>query len=79
MRINSRGQVTIPQWIRERAGLLPATEVDFVLEDDGVRIVRAHAPRRPTRGQMAVAALRRARGQNTLITDEIMTLMRGDD
>ncbi|MCC6237233.1 MAG: AbrB/MazE/SpoVT family DNA-binding domain-containing protein, partial [Dehalococcoidia bacterium] len=27
MRITSKGQVTIPQEIRERAGLLPHTEV----------------------------------------------------
>jgi len=29
MRITSRGQVTIPQKIREKAGLLPNTEVEF--------------------------------------------------
>ncbi len=79
MRITSKGQVTIPQEIREQAGLLPDTEGDFLLEEDGGRVVKARAPRRPTRGQLAVAALRRARGQNTMTTDEIMALMRGDD
>ena len=29
MRITSKGQVTIPIEIRERAGLLPQTEVEF--------------------------------------------------
>ena len=29
MRITSKGQVTIPQHIREKAGLLPNTEVQF--------------------------------------------------
>lgn len=29
MRITSKGQVTIPAEIREQAGLLPHTEVDF--------------------------------------------------
>jgi AbrB family looped-hinge helix DNA binding protein len=33
MRITSKGQVTIPANIREQAGLLPHTEVDF--EFDG--------------------------------------------
>ena len=33
MRITSKGQVTIPAEIRERAGLLPQTEVEF--EFDG--------------------------------------------
>ena len=29
MRITSKGQVTIPQAVREKAGLLPHTEVEF--------------------------------------------------
>jgi AbrB family looped-hinge helix DNA binding protein len=32
MRITSKGQVTIPADIREQAGLLPHTEVDFEFE-----------------------------------------------
>jgi AbrB family looped-hinge helix DNA binding protein len=32
MKITSKGQVTIPQEIREKHGLLPNTEVDFVVE-----------------------------------------------
>lgn len=79
MRITSKGQVTIPQEIRERAGLLPDTEVDFLLKEEGVLIVKARSSRRSTRGQMAVDGLRRARGQNTMTTEEIMALMRGDD
>ena len=34
MRITSKGQVTIPVAIREKAGLLPGTEVDFQLDGD---------------------------------------------
>jgi AbrB family looped-hinge helix DNA binding protein len=58
MRITSKGQVTIPVEIREKAGLLPGTEVDFELADDSVRIVRARAPKGETRGQRAVRLLR---------------------
>lgn len=78
MRITSKGQVTIPVEIRERAGLLPGAEVDFEFDDEGVRIVRAKAPRGETRGQRIV---RRLRGSGTvrMTTDEIMALMRGDD
>lgn len=32
MRITSKGQVTIPQGVREQAGLLPGTEVEVVVE-----------------------------------------------
>ncbi len=77
MRITSKGQVTIPQEIRERAGLLPNTEVEFVFEKNGVRIVKARNSRKPTRGAMAVEALRRA-GGISMSTDEIMALTRGD-
>jgi antitoxin PrlF len=78
MRITSKGQVTIPVEIREKAGLLPGAEVDFELDGDGVRIVRAKAPRGEMRGQRIV---RRLRGSGTvrMTTDEIMALMRGDD
>jgi len=78
MRITSKGQVTIPVAIREKAGLLPGTEVDFELKDDSVRIVRAKAPKGETRGERAVRLLR---GSATvkLSTDEIMALTRGED
>ena len=34
MKITTKGQVTIPQDIRERLGLLPHTEVDFEVRGD---------------------------------------------
>lgn len=78
MRITSKGQVTIPVEIREKAGLLPNTEVDFILEGNTVRIVKATEPRKETRGERIV---RRAWGSAPpgLSTDELMALMRGDD
>lgn len=78
MRITSKGQVTIPLEIRERAGLLPDTEVEFVLEKNGVRIVKARGARRPTRGAKAVDALRRNAGRVSMSTAEIMALTRGE-
>ena len=38
MKIGERGQVTIPKKIREKYGLMPHIEVEFVLEDTGVLI-----------------------------------------
>jgi AbrB family looped-hinge helix DNA binding protein len=78
MRITSKGQVTIPVEIREKAGLLPGTEVDFELDGGTVRIVRARSPRRETRGDEIV---RRLRGSATvkMSTDEIMALTRGEE
>jgi len=78
MRITSKGQVTIPQAVREQAGLLPQTEVEFVVEQDGVRIVKAHPARRPSRGRRAVEHLRRSAGHVSMSTDEIMALTRDE-
>ncbi|MBY0495328.1 MAG: AbrB/MazE/SpoVT family DNA-binding domain-containing protein [Cyanobacteria bacterium] len=50
MRITSKGQVTIPQAIRDELGLHPHTDVEFVVE-------RGRAVLRPARG----AARNRAR------------------
>jgi AbrB family looped-hinge helix DNA binding protein len=79
MRITSKGQVTIPKAVREKLGLLPHTEVDFVLDGDSVRIVKATSARAETRGQQAVRLLREARGKGVgMTTDEIMELTRGE-
>jgi len=79
MRITSKGQVTIPQAVRERAGLLPNTEVDFVIDGDLVLLVRADQARKPSRGQLLVEHLARHRGAFGMTTDELMALTRGDD
>jgi AbrB family looped-hinge helix DNA binding protein len=77
MRITSKGQVTIPADIRERAGLLPHTEVEFEFDGKVVRIVRARARRKDGRGARLVAHLR-GRGDVAMSTDAIMALTRGD-
>ena len=77
MRITSKGQVTIPKAIREKLGLLPHTEVDFVLDGDAVRIVKSSTPKGETRGQRAVRLLRES-GPLSMTTDEIMKLTRGE-
>jgi AbrB family looped-hinge helix DNA binding protein len=77
MRIGAKGQVTIPQDIREKAGLLPGTEVSFEIDEGGVRLVKGK-PRRPLdRGERIVERLR---GTATagLSTDEIMAMTRGE-
>lgn len=77
MRITSKGQVTIPQEIREKMGFLPNTEVDFVVEGDSVKIVRARGKKKLSRGEEIVRRLQGS-GKGTMSTDEIMALMRGE-
>jgi len=78
MRITSKGQVTIPQAVREQTGLLPNTDVEFVVESGAVRIVKAGSRRRRSRGAEAVRRLRDGNGRVRMTTDEIMALTRGE-
>ena len=75
MRITSKGQVTIPAAIREKAGLLPDTEVEFVIDGDAVRIIRVAPRTEESRGQSLVRRLR-GRASVRMSTDEIMALTR---
>jgi AbrB family looped-hinge helix DNA binding protein len=40
MRVTIKGQVTIPQEIREKLGITPAVEVDFIEEKDRIYLVK---------------------------------------
>ncbi len=75
MRITSKGQVTIPADIRERAGLLPNTEVEFEFDGKVVQIVKARKPAKEGRGAKLVARLT-GRGDVKMTTDQIMALTR---
>lgn len=78
MRITSKGQVTIPQEIREAAGFMPNTEVEFVLDGDLVFLVKRGDPRKPTRGTRAIELLRDTRADfKGATTDQIMAHLRG--
>jgi AbrB family looped-hinge helix DNA binding protein len=73
MRVTTKGQVTIPQNIREKWGITPSTEVDFIEEDGKVYLVKKAMPEPQTR-------FRRFRGSATvkLSTEEIMSLTRSE-
>ena len=74
MRVTTKGQVTIPQHIREKLGILPATEIEFVEEKDRVYIVKKKGPDNKNN------RFRKLRGVATvrMTTDEIMALTRKD-
>lgn len=79
MTVTIKGQVTIPQALRERFGLQPGTEVEFIADADGLRI----KPR--TRDQFGATAfdawLVKAAGsaRTALTTDEILAISRGEE
>lgn len=74
MRVTTKGQVTIPQHIREKLGIAPNTEVDFVEEGDRVYLLRKSSDRSGKR-------FRALRGIATvkMTTDEIMAMTRGTE
>jgi AbrB family looped-hinge helix DNA binding protein len=78
MQITSKGQVTIPQEIRNRLGLLPHTQVEFELAGDHARIRKAkRQPGERGRGRLAVELLRGS-GDVRMSTNQIMALTRGE-
>lgn len=70
MRVTERGQVTIPKNIRERFGFEPQTEVEFVVREGAVLLVRRAGVRKE--------AVQRLYGRKSLgaATDELMKLLR---
>lgn len=73
MRITSKGQVTIPQDIREEAGLWPTVEVEFTLVKDGVLIKKSRGQK--TFGVNLIEHMR-GRADTKMTTDQIMALTR---
>ena len=79
MRVTSKGQVTIPQDIRDKAGLHPLSEVQFELRDNGDVVIK------PMAGAPSAlrAALQKVRGSANATafkgmgTDEFMHFLRG--
>ncbi len=77
MRVTTKGQVTIPIEVREILGIVPGTEVDFVIKGTSATLVKAKRKSgKRSRGEEIVAHLK-GRGSGTMTTDEIMRLMRG--
>jgi len=70
MRITERGQVTIPKHIRDQFGLTGDAEVDFVVRDGRVELVRRAGSRR---GRVESLYGRRRLERST---DELMKLLR---
>ena len=71
-KVTTKGQVTIPQEIRDRLGIHPGATVEFSVRGDVVSLRKA---RGTGRGASIVSRLRGA-GTAGLTTDEIMALTR---
>ena len=49
MKIGERGQVTIPKSLREKYGLFPEIEVEFIPEEGGIRLQKKMLQSSPIR------------------------------
>ncbi len=77
-KITSKGQVTIPKEIRDRLGLLPGTEVEFIERNGRAQVSKLPGGRH--RGDEIVDRMRSASGGDiAMTTDEIMALTRGEN
>jgi AbrB family looped-hinge helix DNA binding protein len=78
MRITSKGQVTIPQAVREQAGLHPHSEVEFEVRANGEVVIRPVAT--PAAGiRAAFERVRRSANASQfkgMGTDEFMAFLR---
>jgi AbrB family looped-hinge helix DNA binding protein len=78
IQVTSKGQVTIPQEIRNRLGHLPHTKVEFEFAGDHARIRKArHPPGESIRARLALEVLR-GTADTRMRTDEILALTRGE-
>ena len=75
MKITTKGQVTIPKEVRDKMGLLPHSEVEFVV--DGNVVVLRKVENTNGRGKKVIDRMR-GRATVRMSTDEIMALTRGD-
>jgi len=71
MKIGERGQVTIPKRYRNRFGLKPATEVEFVEQAGNLVLKKSKRERHPIGKYVGVLKGRGAR------TDDLIEAMRG--
>jgi len=74
MRVTSKGQVTIPQRIRNKLGVQPNTEVEFVEEKGRVYL------RRSQKAGLPPSRFLKLRGVATvkMTTEQILALTRDD-
>jgi AbrB family looped-hinge helix DNA binding protein len=76
MQVTTKGQVTIPQEIRNRLGLLPHTKVEFEFAGDHARIRKAQSRAgQSVRGRQVLEVLR-GTADTRMTTNEILALTR---
>ncbi|GAB4164586.1 MAG: AbrB/MazE/SpoVT family DNA-binding domain-containing protein [Geothermobacteraceae bacterium] len=74
MKVTIKGQVTIPKKIRDKLGIQPLEEVDFIEERGRIFLVK----KEPGSDQKGRFAKMRGTATTKMRTEEILGLTRGD-
>lgn len=75
MRVTSKGQVTIPQNVRENMGILPAeTEIEFLQDENGRWYINKTQSLKKKASRFRTA---HKAGKLMMSTDDIMALTQG--
>lgn len=74
MKVTTKGQVTIPQAVREQLGIYAGTEVEFKVEGDRLTV----SIEKPTDPAPDFTYSLRGKATVKMTTDEIMALTRAD-
>lgn len=78
MRVTEKGQVTIPKEIRDRLGIVPGSEVEFIAKDDAALLVKVKENGSQIRNfEEWAASVEGILDLDGMTTDEYMEWLRG--
>ncbi|MGK6312002.1 AbrB/MazE/SpoVT family DNA-binding domain-containing protein [Neorhizobium sp. DT-125] len=77
MRVTEKGQVTIPKEIRDRLNIGPGSEVDFVVSDEGVMLVKTGGKAEFKNFDEWAASIEGTWDRGGMTTDEYIEWLRG--
>jgi AbrB family looped-hinge helix DNA binding protein len=79
MRVTEKGQVTIPKEIRDQLGIVAGSEVDFVADVAGARLIvlADHRKREPADFKAWLESVSGTLDTGGMTTDEYMEWLRG--
>lgn len=79
MKVTVKGQITIPQALRERFNLRPGTEVEFVAGKNALEIKPREPGDSPHKNFDLWLSKAAGSARSGLSTDELMAITRGED
>jgi AbrB family looped-hinge helix DNA binding protein len=79
MKVTVKGQITIPLALRERFGLRPGTEVEFVAGQETLQLKARKASKKTGRASDLWLTKAAGSARPGMSTDQLMALTRGED